>query len=112
MTEGDIDSEIEEGADVCIFTSDKLSRPWVGRILSVCENREFILQWYTRKSSRGKVFSALVNSDGSPSQARLSFNTVMFWNISEPQSRTETSFSLSPQWLETIMKEYEAIDNE
>ena len=111
VNEGDIESEIQCGLDVCIYTKDKKSRPWVGRIVKVCEDREFIIQWFTRKSGRGQIFSAMFKADGSPLQEKLSYDTVMFWLISEPQSRTENSFSLSPQWIETIMKEYIEIDS-
>ena len=110
VNNGDLEEEIREGCDVCIYTENRKSRPWMGRILRVCENREFILQWYTRKSSRSTVFYALLNSDGSPSVTTLSYDTVMFWQMSEPQSRTSNSFSLTKHWLEVVMREYDAID--
>ena len=43
--------------------------------------------------------------------AELDYETVMFWMMSEPQSRTDNSFSLSPYWLETIEREYEVYDD-
>ena len=111
VTDGDLENEIHEGIDVCIYTENMRSRPWVGRILRVCEDNEFILQWYSRKSSRSTVFTALQNPDGSPSIATLSYNTVMFWRMSEPQSRTANSFSLTQHWLQVIMSEYAEIDD-
>ena len=105
-----LEDEVREGMDVCIFTKDKRTRPWLGRILKILKNKKFILQWYARKSSRSTEFKALTNADGSPSIAELENSTVMFWMISEPQSRKPDRFSVSNYWLLTIMKEYEEID--
>ena len=108
---GHLEDEIAPGIDVCIYTDERRSRPWVGRIVKILENKEFVLQWYSRKSGRGSVFTALTKDDGSPSLVTLANETVMFWMMAEPQSRSEHSFSLSPYWLETIRREYEEIDS-
>ena len=108
------DGRIEEIAvkmDVCVYTENRVGRPWVGRIVELVENRRFKLQWYGRKTKRSKIFKALNNPDGSPMLAELDYETVMFWMMSEPQSRTDNSFSLSPYWLETIEREYEVYDD-
>ena len=94
--DGHLEDEVAVGMDVCIYTEDSRSRPWVGRIVQLRENKRFVLQWYTRKSGRGKVFTCLNNSDGSPSLSELDNDTVMFWMMSEPQSRTSTSFAFLP----------------
>jgi hypothetical protein len=107
---GHLEDEVAVGMDVCIYTEDRKWRPWLGRIVKILTNKRFLLQWYSRKSVRSSVFTALNNSDGSPSLAELDNEMVMFWMMSEPQSRTVTSFSLTPYWLQTIQREYEEID--
>jgi hypothetical protein len=107
---GHLEDEVALGMDVCIYTEDKRWRPWLGRIVKILENKQFVLQWYCRKSVRSSVFTALQNKDGSPSLAELDNDTVMFWMISEPQSRTVNTFSLSPYCLKTIEREYEEMD--
>ena len=109
ICEGNID-ELAVNMDVCIYTDNKVGRPWVGRIMELLENKRFKLQWFVRKTRRSKIFKALVKPDGSPSLTELDYETVMFWMISEPQSRTANSFSLSSYWLETIEREYLEID--
>ena len=111
IDEGNIEDEITVNMDVCIYTDKVEGRPWVGRVVELLENRKFKLQWFSRKTKRSKVFTAMVKSDGSPYLHELDYETVMFWMISEPQSRTSGSFSLSPYWLETINKEYEEYDS-
>ena len=95
--------------DVGIYTDDKRWRPWLGRIVQILEKR-IMIQWYSRKTVRSTVFTAMKNPDGSPSLAELDNDTVMFWMVSEPQSRKPESFSISHYWLETIKLEYEEID--
>ena len=108
--EGHLEDEVSVGMDVCIYTEDKRSRPWMGRIVKILDNKKFILHWYGRKSSRSSIFTALSKSDGSPYLAELDNDTVMFWMISEPQSRKQTSFSVSNYWMETIRLEYLEMD--
>lgn len=110
ICDGHLEDEVAVGMDLCIYTQDERSRPWVGRIVQVLENKRFKLQWFVRKTVRSKIFTALNNADGSPSLVELDNETVMFWMMSEPQSRSSTSFSLSAYWLQTIQREYEEID--
>ena len=46
----------------------------------------------------------------SPNLSEISNSSVMFWMMSEPSSRTDNSFRLTPPWLQTIEKEYESLD--
>ena len=109
VDEGDLDSEIREGIDVCIFTEVKNGRPWVGRVVRVLDFRRFIIHWYTRKTSRSKIFTASFEADGSRSVTELENDSVMFWSMSE--NRTKNSFSLSPFWLENINREYDKLED-
>ena len=111
ICDGHLEDEVAEGMDVCIYTKELRGRPWVGRVVRVKkEDKRFILQWFTRKTIRSTLFTALKQSDGSPSLSEVDNASVMFWMMSEPQSRSATSFSLSLPWLQTIQAEYEAID--
>ena len=111
ITDGSIDDEVAVNMDVCIYTSTRKWRPWLGRVVKVLENKMFLMQWYKRKSSQSSVFTAVVNSDGSPYINEISNESVMFWMISEPESRTSDSFSLSQYSLLAIEREYEEIDS-
>jgi len=108
--EGQLEDEVCLGMDVCVYTREKQTRPWLGRIVKVLQNKKSLLQWYTRKSIRSSIFYALLNKDGSPSITELENQMVMFWNVSKPRSRNLNSFSISPHWLKTIMQEYEEMD--
>ena len=108
--DGHIDEEIAEGMDVCIYSEEKQGRPWVGRIVQILDNRQFKLQWYERKTVRSREYTASKRYDGSPYLAELDYDMVMFWLISEPQSRTSNGFSLSSYWLKTIEREYAEYD--
>ena len=107
---GHLEDEVSPGMDCCIYTEDKRSRPWLGRIVKIIDKKHFVLQWYSRKSVRSSLFKAMLNKDGSPLLVELHNDTVMFWMLSEPQSRTENSFSVSPYCLLTIEREYEEMD--
>ena len=52
----------------------------------------------------------MVNQDGSPVLAELSTQVVMYWHISENDTRTANSFQLSYYWLEKISQDYLAHD--
>ena len=110
VTDGDVDSEISLGMDVCIYTESKRGRPWVGRIVQLLEGRRFIIHWYSRKSSRSKLFEASYNADGSRSVSEMENQMVMFWQMTH--KRTQTSFYLETFWLETIEREYNVLDGE
>jgi hypothetical protein len=108
ITEGDFDSDICIGMDVCTYTEDKQGRPWVGRIMQLLENGKFILQWYVRKTIKSKTFHALTNEDGGPSVTELDNETVICWQMSE--NRTKNSFDLSNFWLQHLVEEYKTLD--
>lgn len=110
VDEGDIDTELSLGTDVCVYTNDRLGRPWVGRVLQILEYQRFIVHWFTRKTCRSSKFTALKNADGSNSVSEVEYGAVMFWDMSE--NRTMNSFTLSEFWLRTIEREYDQIDNE
>ena len=105
--EGNFNLEAVVDADVVVYTRDKENRPWVGRVVKVLPDRKkFTLQWYKRMSGRSNTFQAMIKRDGSPVLSTQDTAVVMYWHISEPQSRTETSFRLTPYWLEKIQADY------
>ena len=104
--EGNFNLEAVVDADVVVYTKDKENRPWVGRVVKVLPGKKFTLQWYKRMSGRSNTFQAMIKRDGSPVLSTQDTAVVMYWHISEPQSRTETSFRLTPYWLEKIQADY------
>ena len=71
--------------------------------------RKFVIQWFNRKSGRGKTFTAMTNEDGTPNLSELELDTIMFWAMTE--NRKVDSFILSQFWLESIRLEYEKLDS-
>ena len=68
---------VKEGQDVTIYTEERTSRPWIGRIARVFpEKREFDIQWLSRVGKSNKY--VLANIDGAPHIDRLEEDTVMF----------------------------------
>ena len=101
-------SEISVNTDVCVYTSDITSRPWVGRVTKLLEGEKFEIVWFTRKRGRGGVFRMMKDQQGNQIKAVLDLNSVMFWHMSE--NRSDESFTLSPYWLEAIRVEYLELD--
>ena len=110
VAEGDLDSEIAPGMDLCVYTTEKQGRPWVGRVLELLEDKRFLIHWFTRKTVRSKKFEALNNKDESRNISEMENGSVMIWQMSE--NRTQTSFTLSNFWLEDIAREYDVLDRE
>ena len=68
---------VQEGQDVTIYTEDKSSRPWIGRVIKIySDKREFDVQWLTRVGKSNRYL--LAELDGSPHIDRLEEDTVMF----------------------------------
>ena len=90
--------------DVALYTRQKSTRPWLGRVLSLLAGgKDFVVHWY-KKRSRSTVYQASFNSNGTPFTSTMSTDTVMLWNFSD--NKTENSFEVSSEWLEKIMKHY------
>ena len=106
VREGNFDREAAVGADVVVYTREKVNRPWVGRVVEVLADNKFTLQWYHRRGGRRNTFHAMVNRDGSPILSTQDIAVVMYWHISEAQSKSDSSFRLSPYWLEQIQRDY------
>jgi hypothetical protein len=105
ISDGNFNSEITENADVVVYTRSKQNRPWVGRVVKILPERKFTVQWYKRRG-RGNTFHAMVESDGSPVLSEQENTVVMYWYVSDPDSRTDSSFRLSHYWLEKIHQDY------
>ena len=100
--EGDL-SEVGIGTDVCVYTENLKGRPWVGRVVEISANKQFIINWFSRLG-RSMVFQALRETDGSPALSTIDLDSIMFWEMSV--KRSEDKFSLPSFWLETIKMEY------
>ena len=57
------------------------------------------------------MFVAVDKFDGSPYLNVVEKERVMFWMMSEPESRTENSFIVATNNLMTISREYEEVDS-
>ena len=98
------ETEVRPGMDILLYTRQKATRPWLGKVLSISPGgKTFSLQWYKRKS-RALVFHASVTPDGSPFTATMSTDSVMLWNFAD--NKTVDSFDVSPEWYEKILKSY------
>ena len=109
VDEGNLEEEISVGIDVCVFTDVLSGRPWVGRVMELLPNKQFTIQWFSRKSGRGKIFRSMMKNDGSPYESVQDFDSIMFWDMSV--NRREDSFELTTFWLETMMQEYAKLDS-
>ena len=101
-------SEIGVNTDVCVYTSDVTSRPWVGRVTQMLGGKKFEIVWFTRKRGRGGTFHMMKDQQGKQVKSVLDLNSVMFWHMSE--NRSDESFTLSSYWLEAIRVEYQELD--
>ena len=110
IRDGDLDSEIAVGLDVCVYTLEKEGRPWVGRVVEILTDQRFIIHWFSRRTTRSKKFEAMYNDNGTRSVSEMENSSVMVRQMSE--NRTETSFTLSSYWLEDIRREYELHDSQ
>jgi len=104
--EGDL-SEVGIGTDVCVYTENRKGRPWVGRVVEILANKQFIINWFQR-SGRSMVFEAMREPDGSLALSTIELDSIMFWEMSV--KRSEDKFSLPSFWLETIKMEYAKLD--
>ena len=104
--EGDL-SEVGVGSDVCVYTENQKGRPWVGRVVELLANKQFIIHWFCRVG-RSMVFEAMREPDGSPALSTIELDSIMFWEMSV--KRSEDKFSLPSYWLETIKMEYAKLD--
>ena len=108
IEEGDLEEDITIGTDICVYTESTRGRPWVGRVQELLPGKKFKIQWFSRRSGRGKLFSAMFSDDGTPYVSEQDFDSIMFWDMSE--NRKSDSFSLSNFWLEAMKEEYNKLD--
>ena len=111
VEEGDLEKEICVNMDVCVYTVQKRKRPWVGRVISL-ENRDnFVINWYERdSSSKCGRFIAMKNDNGTLYTSKMDLATVMLWSFTA--DREENSFVITPVWQDCLKKEYTKIDGE
>ena len=110
VDDGDLQEELQDGTDVCIYTASKRSRPWVGRVLKTYpEEGEFEVQWYEKdKSSKHGRYIAMTYPNDAPYVSRMPYSTVMVWSFTE--QRGEFEFVISSYWQQYLKSEYEKLD--
>ena len=99
-------SDVTVNEDVAVFTTVKTGRPWVGRVLEVCEN-EVLVHWFSKKK-RKYTYEELHNQDGTPQTDRIPRQSIMYRSVSSVSK--ETSFQITPTWLKKILIEYDRLD--
>ena len=109
VEEGDLDDEIQENMDVCLYTPHKKDRPWVGRVVRLLPNQKFVIHWFCRKSPRSNIFVSMKNTNGTDFVSEEENGSIMIWQMTD--NRTENSFNISNYWLEILSKEYEKLDS-
>lgn len=107
ISEGNLD-EICEDIDVCVYSEEATGRPWVGRVKQMLPGGKFVIHWYSRRSGRGQVFTAMTLANGQPFLSEIELESIMFWAMSE--DRREDSFKISTFWQDVIRREYEQLD--
>ena len=109
VEEGDLEKDLCTGMDVCVYTSMKQKRPWVGRVTKVKGKQSFEINWYQKdKASKCGKYDSMTHDDGSVYVSELNVSSVMFWAFTE--RREATSFIITPYWQDCLMKEYGKID--
>ena len=108
-SESEFASEIRKDTEVAIYTESKASRPWLGVVVNIQENKKrFEVLWYKRKG-KSSVFHASKNKDGTDYTTILETETVMFWDFAE--SKGDQCFTVSKDWLEKIDQAYVSHDS-
>lgn len=110
IVEGNLEDDINVGTDVCVYTETIQGRPWVGRVQELLPDKKFRINWFSRRTGRGKIFRSLKSADGSLSVSDLDYDSIIFWDMSE--NRTKESFSLANFWLESMRLEYLKLDQD
>ena len=93
---------------VCSMTIHP-GRPWVGRVADLLPNNKLSVNWFCREG-RSRKFKLLIDSEGKNNCSVIELSMIMFWSMSE--NRSDTEFSLSNYYLETISEEYKNIDSQ
>ena len=111
VEEGDLEKEICVDMDVCVYTVQKRKRPWVGRVISL-ENRDnFVINWYERDvTSKCGRYISMRKDDGTLYTSEMDLATVMLWSFTA--DRQENSFVITPVLHDCLKKEYSKIDGD
>ena len=89
-----------------MFTTVKTGRPWVGRVLEVYED-QVLVHWFSKKR-RKYTYEELQNQDGTPQTDKIPRQSIMYRCVSSVVK--ETSFTITPTWLNKILIEYDRLD--
>ena len=110
VEDGDIDQEVAEGMEVCVYTESKVKRPWVGVVMKVMhDSSKLELHWYEKdKKSKFNRFVGMHHADGSPYKSEVAQASAMVWAFGE--NHETNSFVISPYWLSYLKQEYAKLD--
>ena len=57
VEEGDID-EVVVGSDVVVYTKYCSKRPWIGRVLEILPNNQFVIHWFIRQTKKKEFYDS------------------------------------------------------
>ena len=86
-----------------VFTKEKETRPWIGRVYSILGADKFKIHWFSNVGSKN-IFSAMYNRDKSPYLSTVDNDSVILWGFTEPIS--EDKFRVRSVMLEQIKSSY------
>ena len=99
---------LKVGDDVVIYTNDLVTRPWIGRVIDLCNDLDFKIHWFKQKSKT--IFLPHLNRDQSPYISIVNRNTIMFINLGGLAN--DKIIKLTPTMLKRISCEYDKKDSE
>ena len=90
------------GLDVAVYTRERESRPWLGRVVNVVDESQFTVHWYEKSGSKG-LYNAISNNNA-PFLSVIDNASVILWAFSTRVS--EFSFKVTSVMKEQIMSSY------
>lgn len=99
-------STLEVGLDVVVYTRDKNTRPWIGRVVEVISDESFKIQWFVRCGKSEKFIAE--NKNGKLHTDVLENVSIMFRGIAKDV--TNKSFRISYYWMKKVMEAYKSHD--
>ena len=102
LIEADFSSECVPGLNVCVYTSQKRLRTWVGRVESRADETSFYMRWFVKKTERNVYYESDLSLD------IIDDASVILWGFGCNQS--STSFEISSYYKLRIREMYSEHD--
>ena len=89
------------GLDVAVYTKEKRTRPWIGRVTELVNDEQFKIHWY---SGSKNSFKGMQTNTEEPYCSIVDNSSVILWGFSHDQ--TDQSFKVKRVFMEQIMSAY------